>query len=167
MATQAYYISDLPSVTAPKTELPGGLLEVETKTGPNGSLQNKRVTLEQLAAFLATLGVNANDLPSLYKSVEFRTRAEQQQLFPQYPNATAMSELKGDTMAQGTTIWVSNDPDGVHFYRVVYDPTDPLRVWTDGTFGQSGRGLISAKIVPVGSAAAPRNFSDGFSNGFN
>jgi|GEM_PF-5551856 len=154
MATQAFYISDLPAVATPKTELPGGLMEVETKTGPGGSLQNKKLTVEQLAAFLATLGLNANDLPSLYKSVEFRTRAEQQQLYPALYNAQVMAELKGDTMALGTQIWANTDPDGVNVYRVVYDSAGPLRVWTDGTFGASGRGLQPAKFVAVTAAVA-------------
>jgi len=149
MATQAFYISDLSAVTTPKTELPGGLLEVETKTGPSSSLQNKKVTLEQLGAFLAALGANANELPSLYKSVEFRTRLEQQQLYPGLPDATVMQELKGDTMALGTQVWANTDPDGAYVYRVVYDTNGPLRVWTDGTFGASGRGLQPAKFVAV------------------
>ena len=52
---QGYYIEELPPVADPSAELPGALFEVETKTGPNDSRENKKLTAEQLLAFLSDM----------------------------------------------------------------------------------------------------------------
>jgi hypothetical protein len=60
--SQAFTISDLNPVTDPLLELAGALHEVETPTGPNQGFENKKLTSEQLLAFLAAqLGGNSAD----------------------------------------------------------------------------------------------------------
>jgi hypothetical protein len=63
MSPQAYqgdYISDLPAVVTPATELPGGLFEVEVLTGPvAGAYVNKRLTTEQFVDYVLSQSTGA------------------------------------------------------------------------------------------------------------
>jgi hypothetical protein len=56
MAEQGYFISQLPPVANPATDVVGGLIEMELPIGPGGSFVNVKVTYEQLAALLGSGG---------------------------------------------------------------------------------------------------------------
>lgn len=140
-------INQLPSVVSPKTALSGAYLALDVPLGPvPGAYRTMRGTPEQLAEYLGQLAAD-NSLPSLRKSVEFRTKAERTASGYGPADASTMEELDPLSMALGTEIFVYNDPSGQREYIVVYDGAGPLLVWVDGNFAQSPRGKIPAKIV--------------------
>jgi hypothetical protein len=157
LAPRTYTIGGIPNrVSDPGKELPGARLEVETRNGPGGSPLGMSVTVEQLQAYLSAAAAT-NAAPSLAKSVEFRTKAERATFGPDHALSTTMEELLPLSLALGTTIFVTNDPDEVHVYRVQYDgdASPAMQVWADGDFAASQVGTIGGKIMPVLAASAP------------
>lgn len=143
-------IYQLPRLVTPAVELVGARFEVDVPVGPMvGGYTSKQVTDAELRGYLIQAATNA--VPSLRKSVEFRTRAERSTFGPSHALSTTMEELLPLSMALGTTIYVTNDPDGVHEYRVAYDGAQlpAMLVWVDGDFSASRLGKIGGKIVPV------------------
>lgn len=153
---QGDYISDLPPVLIPGTELPGGFVEIETRTGPGGAWVNKKLTIEQLADYV---GPKTPLQIRTYWSVIYLTRAEA--LADGRPDNATLDQIPALLLCTGSVARVDLHPDlyGQEMIMVYDDRADPtvgLRGFIDSNFQRTTLtydGLQPLKWVKKGSAA--------------
>lgn len=158
-------INDLPAVANAATELPGGLWEVEVLAGPvAGAYVNKKLTTEQLAAYLAGTRPISGDIPGpnlrpdMLKQVRFFLAADRD---ASPDGGDCFEELDTTLCATGTVVLVQfyrTDQAQPFRYDVklvaVYDSAAAAFVNRSGSFLTTPGSLVPARFVPSDSADA-------------
>jgi hypothetical protein len=156
LAVQGDFISDLPAVVTPITELPGGLFEVEVPTGPvAGAYVNKKLTAEQLRDYLSGTASAPTQIRT-YWPVIYLTKAEA--IADGRPDNATLDQIPALVLCTGSVARVDLHPDkfGQELILVYDDRADPtvgLRGFIDGNFlrtPQTYDGLQPLKWVKKG-----------------